>query len=313
MGRLAGFEVADAPAEMPKQLWRVTGRGLRPTESAAPEHPNANPPKRCADTDVERISRYNFDELSRILTDRVGGENARAETSNLPKNTPGLDSLPPPARPAGALVNLSDETLILNRLPLGLVVYRGHQVLFANRAMAELTGYSSIEEFRSVGLSGVLPSADAMDGRPGPVTRLVARDGMTVPVVARLQSITWQGNPAMLLSARAADAPANNEAAVRSFAELFASTRAEGFFEVSRAGIIEAISGKASHILGRLPDVLIGRPLVMLIDAGETRRPAGISRPAGAFCRNGAPERCAGRERTPMSKSCCSRKAGRAL
>ena len=107
--------------------WRVIGRGFQateavaaaelpvaaedpvePTESVAPiaDAPEAMPPEPDAET-VERVSRYNFDELSRILTDRVSGVPAPSEPE-----------VATTASTGNALVSLSGETFILNRLPL---------------------------------------------------------------------------------------------------------------------------------------------------------------------------------------------------
>src|SRR5690606_25009090 len=98
-----------------------------------------------------------------------------------------------------ALVNVAAETFILNRLPIGIMVFRDQQVLFANRAFTDLVGHESIEELRGAGLGAVFPSAESAVA--GPVTHLVHRSGKELPVVARLQSITWQGRPALMLSA----------------------------------------------------------------------------------------------------------------
>ena len=84
-----------------------------------------------ADPDtVERVSRYNFDELARILTDRVGEPATVAPAPAVQGET----------TRTGALINLGGETLVLNRLPLGILVFRDQQVLFANRAITEMVG-----------------------------------------------------------------------------------------------------------------------------------------------------------------------------
>ncbi len=101
---------------------------------------------------VERVSRYNFDELSRILTDRVSAH---------PSTPPAEAPAPPAAANEGALINLTGETFILNRLPLGILVFRDQQVLFANRALTDLTGYESIESLRAAGLTAIFPSEDS--------------------------------------------------------------------------------------------------------------------------------------------------------
>ncbi|MDB5527911.1 MAG: hypothetical protein JWR51_1014 [Devosia sp.] len=204
---------------------------------------------------VERVSRYNFDELSRILNDRVG-ETAPQPSSLAPVETP---------TSTGALVNLGGETLVLNRLPLGILVFRDQQILFANRAITEMVGYGSVENLRNAGLASVFPAAGPEGQQAGPVNHLVQRDGTLVPVTARLQSISWQGRPALMLSASATEVRTGHEAAVRAFAESFADTRGDGFFETNRAGVIAAVNGKAALLLGQDAPSLMGKALSAVI------------------------------------------------
>lgn len=277
---IATIEAEDAERLERVTTWRIIGRGFEPveaTESAAvaaeepiveepapveapgetvpPAAPEAMPPEPDAET-VERVSRYNFDELSRILTDRVSGVPAPAETE-----------IAAPVGNGNALVSLSGETFILNRLPLGIMVFRDQQVLFANRALTELTGYDSIDSLRAAGLTAIFP---AEDSNAGPVTQLVRRDGGLVPVSARLQSINWHGKPALMLSASVAEnRDASHEAAVRSFAELNAEMGEDGFFSTDRSGVIAGVSLHARILLGETEQELIGRPLSQLIIGGE--------------------------------------------
>ena len=207
-----------------------------------------------ADT-VERVSRYNFDELSRILNDRVG------ETSqNLPKAQE-------PQRTA-SLVNLGGETLVLNRLPLGILVFRDQQVLFANRAVTEMVGYDSVEQLREAGLAAVFPAGGSDGQGAGPVNHLVQRDGTLVPVTARLQSISWQGRPALMLSASATEVRTGHEQAVNAFAQTLADVRGDGFFEATRTGVVSGITQKAASLLGQ-DGPLEGKPLTGLIAGSD--------------------------------------------
>ncbi len=208
---------------------------------------------------VERVSRYNFDELSRILNDRVG------ETAPQPSNLVVNET----AAATGALVNLGGETLVLNRLPLGILVFRDQQILFANRAITEMVGYGSVEAMRNAGLAAVFPAAGPEGQQAGPVNHLVQQDGTLVPVTARLQSISWQGRPALMLSASATEVRTGHEAAVRAFAESFADTRGDGFFETNRAGVIAAINGKAASLLGQEAPALLGKALSAVIAARD--------------------------------------------
>lgn len=283
---IATIEAEDADRRERVTTWRIVGRGFTPLEAAeprplvvpepeteeagteepavaetaleppAPEAPGAMPPEPDAET-VERVSRYNFDELSRILTDRVSGPPTAIE--------PEAETIP--AAAGNPLVSLSGETFILNRLPLGIMVFRDQQVLFANRALTDLTGYDSIDSLRAAGLTAIFPAEDAA---AGPVTHLVRRDGSLVPVGARLQSINWHGRPALMLSASIAERrDSSHEAAVRSFAELNAEMAEDGFFTTDRSGVVASVSLHARILLGETEHELIGRPLSHLISAGE--------------------------------------------
>jgi signal transduction histidine kinase len=268
-------EEAHTAAARPAQ-YRVIGRGFTPQDAERPADEDAEagaqPPAEedaieiiaAADPEiVERVSRYNFDELSRILSDRVSGEPvpAGAEAEAEPPA--------PPRRAAGegALINLAAETFILNRLPLGIMVFRDQQVLFANRALTDLSGHDSIDSLRAAGLASVFPQDAAT---AGPVTHLLRRDGRLLPVTARLQSISWHGRPALMLSASLSEARFGQEGAVRAFAELLADAGEDGFFTTDRAGVLTLATLRAGVLLGRPTDDLVGQPLTALSDAAET-------------------------------------------
>jgi signal transduction histidine kinase len=207
---------------------------------------------------VERVSRYNFDELSRILNDRIGDAAQPAK---------------PPAEAArgGALINLGGETLVLNRLPLGILVFRDQQVLFANRAITEMVGYESVESLRAAGLAAVFPAAGPDGQDAGPVNHLVQRDGTLVPVTARLQSISWQGRPALMLSASTTEVRTGHEAAVSAFAQSFADMRGDGFLEATRAGVISAITPRSANLL-RVDGALEGKALSALFAGNDLQQ-----------------------------------------
>lgn len=267
--------------EPPKQVsYRVIGRGFTPLNVEAPPLPAEDVPapeagpaaqapgEPTADAEVvERVSRYNFDELSRILTDRVGSD-AQPAAEPVEIEPP----IEPVRRPMAAttdraLVNVAAETFILNRLPIGIMVFRDQQVLFANRALTDLTGYESIEALRSAGLASIFPSVETAVA--GPVTQLVNRSGKLLPVTARLQSITWQGRPALMLSASLAESRLGHEGAARSFAEALAELRSEGFIAADRAGVVTRISARGCALVGGVAADIVGKPLRALISAAD--------------------------------------------
>lgn len=247
------------PEPVAATVWRVIGRGFEALSTELPddEPGEAAAPIPDAET-VERVSRYNFDELSRILTDRVSAH---------PSTTPADEPAAPAAANEGALINLNGETFILNRLPLGILVFRDQQVLFANRALTDLTGYESIESLRAAGLTAIFPSEDSAVA--GPVTQLVRRDGSLASVNARLQSITWHGRPALMLSAGIAENRIGHEGAVRTFAELAAETSDDGFIAADRSGTITSVSLHGRIVLGHVEEDIVGKPLAGFIEPSQ--------------------------------------------
>jgi len=268
------------------RLYKVTGRGFNPAEgsSGGAAEPAEKDDLQPDPETVERVSRYNFDELSRILNDRVGERNQQVSEQPAPALPPSA----PPTNGSGALVNLGGETLVLNRLPLGILVFRDQQVLFANRAITEMVGYDSVENLRQAGLGAIFPVLGAEGQEAGPVNHLVQRDGTLVPVTARLQSISWHGRPALMLSASTTEVRTGHEDAVRAFAETFADIRGDGFIEANRNGMVSAASASATLLLGggkamtgRLLSALVGQDDAVALRAflerparfAETARP----------------------------------------
>ena len=268
---------ADPAETLVANYYKITGRGFTPLEAGGVE-PTDTAPEAEAQPDpetVERVSRYNFDELSRILNDRVGERGQ-------PHSEPAESALPAVAGASGsgALVNLGGETLVLNRLPLGILVFRDQQVLFANRAITEMVGYDSVESLRQVGLGAIFPVLGGEGQEAGPVNHLVQRDGTLVPVTARLQSISWHGRPALMLSASTTEVRTGHEDAVKAFAHTFADIRGDGFVEANRNGMVSAASAAATAMLGE-GRAMTGRPLSALVgqdDAVALR--AFLERPA---------------------------------
>ncbi|HQZ13286.1 MAG TPA: hypothetical protein PK286_10410, partial [Devosia sp.] len=240
---------------------------LPPTPDTSQPPPDIELPPPPADPEqVERVSRYNFDELGRLLADRVAGLEPRRPSGDPvvidPPIEPSLAAPVPSAVAEGALINIAAETFVLNRLPLGILVFRDQQVLFANRALTDLVGHETVEGLRATGIAAIFPADDTVDA--GPVTHLIRRDGSRFPVTARLQSITWQGRPALMLSASPAAAQQSHESAVRAFAELAATTSADGYLQADRHGVVTAISDSARATL-RGGREAVGHPLAALI------------------------------------------------
>jgi PAS domain S-box-containing protein len=96
------------------------------------------------------------------------------------------------------------ERAVLDRLPIGVLVYRGEALLHANRALLEWTGYEDIEAVAAAGgLERLFVEPGlALLGEPGGSGQSLAittRRGESLPVEARLFSVSWHGGTALLI------------------------------------------------------------------------------------------------------------------
>ncbi len=100
------------------------------------------------------------------------------------------------------------DTRLLDRVPLGLVIFRDRKTLFANRPLLDLLGYGSLDAFAAAGgTEAIFP--DGPDGWATPSLAdgsgrlsLLRRDETKVAVEARLHAVTWGGATALMFSVR---------------------------------------------------------------------------------------------------------------
>jgi PAS domain S-box-containing protein len=98
--------------------------------------------------------------------------------------------------------------MVLDRLPLGVIIYSDDGILYANHAALDLSGRSNVPALKELGQIEAL-FADGMDEGNGAMT-LVRPDGSTLQVTGRVQSVRWDGQSAALLSLRE-HTPADSE------------------------------------------------------------------------------------------------------
>ncbi len=97
---------------------------------------------------------------------------------------------------------------ILKRLPMGVIVLRGDECLYANQTFLELVGYSSIHAINALGsLDTIFTGRTADDFDPEEAEgssplEVISAKGERIALDASLSSIVWQGKPATLLSFR---------------------------------------------------------------------------------------------------------------
>ncbi|HVY19326.1 MAG TPA: PAS domain-containing sensor histidine kinase [Bauldia sp.] len=96
------------------------------------------------------------------------------------------------------------DTRLLDRLPLGIAVFRDRRTLFANRTLLDLLGYDSYDAFiETGGAEAIFPGSDGLAGSiadGGGKLAARRRDGVSVSVKAWLHAVTWAGATALMLS-----------------------------------------------------------------------------------------------------------------
>lgn len=167
--------------------------------------------------------------------------------------------------PSPALPRPGVSAGILDQVPVGLLVLRGDDPLYANRTLLDLTGYPDFATFRiengaqAIFRKGTMPR-DRHQGFDTVV--LTTREGELFPVDAHLQLTDWEGSKATLISMRRA-VELEQGKALRSVAldlkrmraeaqELRAvlDTATDGVVTLDEKGRILSINGAAEALFG---------------------------------------------------------------
>jgi PAS domain S-box-containing protein len=221
----AARDLADAPPVPPDRP-----APDRPApENGAPENvvrfPALGDPRAAGGAALSAGEHNAFREIARQLQARLAGDAgpdaplaADADESAEPL-LPGLlpEETPKPRR--------DQPTMLLDRLPIGLLIYRFDELLYANRTFLETTGYPDLAALAAAGGLDCLFVAGDSDLATAPAPRgqslaILTRRGDRKPVAARLFSIPWDGETAFVLAL----APGGDE---RSKAGELALRRAE--------------------------------------------------------------------------------------
>jgi len=146
-----------------------------------------------------------FRELARQLTARLqDGEPVRDPGSKGAQGTAAQGTAA--SRPAFMFDDAqpadgSNDRALLHRLPIGILVYRLDELLFANRAFLAMAGYADLRALTAAGgldalfvESGIGALADTGEG--GRRLAIATRSGNQLPVEGRLFAISWSGEPA---------------------------------------------------------------------------------------------------------------------
>jgi PAS domain S-box-containing protein len=172
---------------------------------------------------------------------------------------------------------------IIDQMPVALLVHSGDRLIHANPEFLRLTGYSSLDALAEVGgLDALLQRQDLEDKTAEAGGMVVVRaDDVVVPVSARLQSIRWDGNSALILalmpmtefalhpSPPSADTEVDSGELSRLEVEVeelraILDTATDGVVTIGGDGEIRSMNRAASALFNYDNAETAGRPFVML-------------------------------------------------
>ena len=215
-----------------------------------------------------------FQELGRELSDRLKKTSGR-ESVVLPHAddfgaeipTPVVPVAPPApaARNGDTARDPREERPILDRLPIGILVYRLNSLIYANRAFLDWTGYPTLDALTEAGGLDSLfiettsqPPSAANDGK---TLTIAAVNGRQKPVEGRLFSVAWNNESALVLviSTHAAVSDDRTKIADQSLRRLeseneelksILDTATDGVLVLDRAGRVLSANRSAEALFG---------------------------------------------------------------
>jgi PAS domain S-box-containing protein len=196
-----------------------------PASAPAPEAPVANvlefrqappPPEPAAPAPELTPGEHSaFEELARELNARLKKSIGKNTDTPIPDDfdvepeafVPRAPSAPEPpkaARNGDAARDTHEGRPILDRLPIGILVYRLNNLIYANRAFLDWTGYGSLDTLREAGGLDSLfietnSAPDSKDARNGKTLSITTVSGKQKPVEGRLFTVAWNNENALVL------------------------------------------------------------------------------------------------------------------
>jgi len=251
-----------------------------PEPEAKQQEPVAKPPQQqpapTQETALSPVEQNAFQELGRRLSDRLqaaAGKDVRAQMAD--DFGPEMITAPPPSQPAAeppraarngdAARDTGEGRPILDRLPIGILVYRLNHLIYANRAFLDWTGYPTLDALAEAGGLDSLfietktePTATKNGGN---TLTISTPNGKQRPVEGRLFTIAWNDENALVLMLNTlpvivAATSKDTEAALRRAEdenhELTAilDTATDGVLVLDRAGRILSANRSAQALFG---------------------------------------------------------------
>ncbi|KQP33674.1 hypothetical protein ASF49_07265 [Methylobacterium sp. Leaf104] len=266
--------ISDTPPEpdveraspVPEPIAEVAADDSEPPVPA----PDAAPPP--ADPHLSTHEHAAFREIARALGARFAGDERpdHAAEPSLPCAVMPFPLQPP--RPAEDGAPDAAMVATLERIPSGVLVYRDETVLFANRPLLDLVGYTNHQELTDAGgIDHLFGGLDPRQRSTGDAPLVLAtRAGGRASVLIEHSVLDWAGRPADLLLARDAEPSAEARAATataiaqdfaaRHGAEALAVLAAleDGIVLLDHQARILSLNRRSAEIFGLDPREVVG-------------------------------------------------------
>lgn len=242
-----------------------------------PEPQLSQPPPRAPPPRLTSAEHNALREIAKALGARYAGDIEAEE--DVPDGAASAPSVV--AHPAAEATPASFAEAALERLPLGIVVHRGEDALYANRTLLDMLGYRDLEAFREAG--GLVR---LLRGRPGTLARAEIEDpaplavadaaGRAIAVEVKIAPLETTRGAASLLCVRRLPEPDPHEriAALetrlaereRRIAEAAAilDTATDGVVVIDDRGRILSLNRSAQALFGYEENEVAGEHFTML-------------------------------------------------
>jgi PAS domain S-box-containing protein len=263
-------------------------------------------------TTLTPVERTAFRELSSRLTARLQGADQLA-TGRAPSNDDERISAGIPVADLGAAAAvrapepapeknpLDPERPLLDRLPVGVLIYRHSQFIYANSSFLSWTGHKTLSDFSEAGgLDTLFIETHEQGGGEsgsGQSLRIANPAEEQTPVDARLFTIPYDGTTAMALVLVPAPDHAEAFAAARAAETELAEIKgvldiaADGVVIIDGAGTVLQANNRAGAIFGAEASALAGKTFFRSVRARQRAQRARLFRLAGAAGRTEIAER----------------------
>lgn len=168
---------------------------------------------------------------------------------------------------------------LLDLLPIGVLIHRGEEVLYANRVLLGMVGYSNVDRLAVLGVAGLFRDSPVLAGETRPEQPFAITDakGNRIAVEVRLSSVEWNHVPASLMLIRQSavfgvvdqlrQAERENHERGERIRELESvlATATDGIVTLDETGRILSLNSSGEALFGYEEREVIGEAITVLL------------------------------------------------